>query len=116
MGNGVAQKMTEDRIKHVQTLVRDADYKGCPVPRQREVQEFLVDGVACLIAGQKMAPADIPPKSWKEWWWEFSIRAPYAGVLFIIAVLAFYYLATGSFPFVGEIRAVDTARAAVISE
>ena len=49
MANGTkfSDTMNTQRIERIKTIVRAPDaYKACPVPRQQEVQEFLVDGIA----------------------------------------------------------------------
>ena len=100
----IADEMTEKRLSQVQGLVDDSDYAACALPHRQEVDRYLVDGIGLLVL-RDTAPSE--PKSWKEWWWEFSVRAPYAGVLLIVAILAFYYLATGSFPFVDQLKGVE---------
>ena len=43
------------------------------------------------------------PHSWKEWWWQFSIRFPYAAIgmgVMVTVILLLYYHVTGTLPFV----------------
>jgi hypothetical protein len=49
MANGTkyADAMTEARVERIKAIVSATDaYKACPVPKQQEVQEFLVDSAA----------------------------------------------------------------------
>ena len=92
MGNGVAVQMTEDRIARVQTIVRGADWSACPVPKQGEVQEFLVDGMTHLIRQGSNGNGHRP--FWQEW----AIRAPYAAAAVIVVALYFYFASGGKIP------------------
>ena len=88
-------EMTEGQIAKVQKIVGEADWSACPVPHQGEVQEFVVNGIACLIRGQQQAP---PPTEHRPFWQEWAIRAPYAAAAIVIALAILYVKVTGKFP------------------
>jgi len=94
MGNGVAAQMTDDRISKVQKIVAEADWSACPVPHQCEVQEFVVNGIACLIRGQQTPSASTQRPFWQEW----AIRAPYAFAFVVVVLVWLYVQTTGKFP------------------
>ena len=95
MSNGdIAAKMTDDRINNIQSIVRNADYASCPVPRQREVQEFQVDALACLIRGQKNGNGNGNGNGSKIKWGKFEATGSAATVLGRVAgLLLLIYIA-----------------------
>jgi len=100
----IADEMTEKRLSQVQGLVDDSDYAACALPHRQEVDRYLVDGIGLLVLRDGET---VSPRSWKEWWWQFSVRCPWAAAMVIIAVFVLYYMATGSFPFVDQLKGVE---------
>ena len=86
-------EMTEGQIAKVQKIVAEADWTACPVSHQGEVQEFVVNGIACLIRGQQQTPSG-PRPFYQEW----AIRAPYAAAAVVIVLVYLYVHTTGKFP------------------
>jgi hypothetical protein len=103
----IAEEMTEQRFQQVRAIVQEGDYDACAPKQCQEVHSYLVDGMGLLVLREQASVKAPAPKSWREWWWEFSIRAPWAGVMLAIAILTLYYLSTGTLPFVGKVKGAD---------
>ncbi|MFA7333523.1 MAG: hypothetical protein WC130_04425 [Kiritimatiellia bacterium] len=48
-GDEISSEMNKERAKRVRAYVDDGDFSQCPVEGQKEVQLFLVDGMAAIL-------------------------------------------------------------------